>query len=131
MLGDMNRSLTATLAAATAAAALASLPAGALAHGTRAVPEGNAGTARFPVSLSAPSGLPTTVSFATTDGTAHAGSDYVARSGTVTFAPGETVEQVSVPVVDDAVHEDTEGFALSLSSPVGATLGTAQGQATI
>src|SRR5205823_1340840 len=45
--------------------------------------------------------------------------------------PGETVEQVDVPVVDDAVHEDTEGFALSLSSPLGATPATAQGQATI
>jgi len=91
----------------------------------------NGGSARFDVSLSAPSGAPTTVAYSTADGSATAGSDYVATSGTLTFAPGETSKSVSVDLVNDAVHEDAESFSLALSSPVGATLGTAQANANV
>src|SRR5678815_426860 len=56
------------------------------------VTEGNTGTvnANFTVSLNAPSGRPVTVDFATANGTAQAPGDYLAGSGTVTFAAGQT-----------------------------------------
>src|SRR3954470_3224416 len=50
----------------------------------------SSGSARFDVTLSAPSGRTTTVDYATADGTAAAPGDYTAKTGTVTFAPGET-----------------------------------------
>ena len=74
----------------------------------------------FAVTLSrAPSGT-VTVDYATADGTATAGSDYTARSGTLTFAAGETGKTVSVPVLDDAHDEGSETLTLTLSSPSGA-----------
>jgi hypothetical protein len=60
---------------------------------------------------------PTTVQFSTADYTAKAGSDYVATSGTLTFAPGEDVKFVTVPVLNDNVCEGTKAFGLNLSNP--------------
>ena len=86
----------------------------------------------FAVTLSrAPSGT-VTVDFATSDGTATAGSDYTATSGTLAFAVGETAKTVSVPVLDDAHDEGSETLTLTLSNPSGAYLadGTATGTIT-
>src|SRR5215208_1533240 len=60
------------------------------------VVEGNAGTtqATFVVALSGPSSQSVSFSFATSNGTATAGSDYIATSGASTFAPGETEKSV-------------------------------------
>ena len=83
----------------------------------------------FAVTLSrAPSGT-VTVGYATSDGTATAGSDYTAASGTLTFAAGETEKTVSVAVLDDAHDEGSETLTLTLSNPSGAYLedGTATG----
>lgn len=88
-------------------------------------------TAVFTIGLSQASAQPVTVQYATASGTALAGSDYTAVSGTVTFAPGETSRTVSVPVVRDLVLESTESFTLELSNPSGATLDDASGVATI
>jgi Tol biopolymer transport system component len=60
---------------------------------------------------------PTSVQFTTGDGTANADSDYVATSGTLTFAPGEDVKFVTVSLLNDNVREGTETFAISLSNP--------------
>ena len=57
------------------------------------------------------------VDYATSDGTATAGSDYRATSGTLTFWPGETVKTVSVPVLDDDHDEGPERLTLTLSNP--------------
>ncbi len=95
-----------------------------------AVSEGD-GMARFAVSLSAPSALPVTVSYATVDGSAQAGSDYTAVSGSLSFAAGETERTVEVPVLDDLLHEATEGFSLVLSDASGATLVRASAIGTI
>ena len=64
------------------------------------------------------------VSFATSDGTATAGSDYTAVTQTVNFAAGETTQTVNIPVLTDTVTETTETVNLTLSSPTGGTLGT-------
>jgi chitinase len=61
------------------------------------------------------------------NGTALAGSDYVAASGTVTFAPGETVKAVTVQVKGDRIRERTEAFLVRLSSPSAAVVATSTG----
>jgi hypothetical protein len=97
------------------------------------VTEGNSGTtnATFTVTLSPASTSTVTVDYATANGTATAGSDYVAKSGTLTFAAGETTKTVAVTVNGDTADEPDETFHLSLSNPTNATLGTSQATATI
>jgi hypothetical protein len=72
-----------------------------------------------------------TVSFATADGTATAGSDYVATSGTLTFNPGVTTQTITVNVVGDTTVEPNETFLVNLSAPSNATIATGQGTGTI
>jgi hypothetical protein len=105
----------------------------ALSIGDVSLAEGNSGTqlAVFTVSLSAPSGQPVTVSWATADGSALAGSDYVAASGTLSFAAGQTSQTVGIAVNGDVLNEAEETFLVNLSGPVNATLGDGQGTGTI
>jgi ELWxxDGT repeat protein len=86
------------------------------------VAEGDAGcvTARMTVSLAAASAQNVTVDYATSDGTAHAGDDYDAASGTLTFAPGETAKSIDVRVRGDAVPENNETFFITLRNAAGA-----------
>lgn len=65
-----------------------------------------------------------TVDYATTDGTASDRSDYMASLGTLRFAAGETSKTVTVYIVDDRYGEAPEIFNLTLSNPLGCTLGT-------
>ena len=102
--------------------------------GDATVSEGHAGsqTATFTVTLSAPSGEPVTVAFATADGTATAPADYQAGSGTVTFAPGETTQTVHVVVHGDRVGEANEMFMVNLTGATGGIIvGDGQGVGTI
>ena len=59
----------------------------------------------------------TTVAYATVAGTAAAGSDFVATSGTLSFAPAETTKVVRVMVKGDATAEPDERFTVKLSAP--------------
>ena len=96
--------------------------------------EGNSGAHElvFTVTLSAAATGPVTVAYATSNGTASAGSDYTALSGTLTFAAGETSKVVRVQVSGDTAVEANETLTLALSSPSGATIadGTAIGTIT-
>jgi hypothetical protein len=65
-----------------------------------------------------------TVDYATTDATASERSDYMAAMGTLRFAAGETSKVVSVFIVDDRYGEAPESFNITLSNPVGCTLGS-------
>jgi hypothetical protein len=85
----------------------------------------------FTVTLSTPSSLPLTVDFTTSDGSALAGSDYVTRSGTVTFDPGSTSKGILIRTVDDTTIELPESFNVTLSNPTGGVLGTSQATGTI
>lgn len=89
--------------------------------------EGNTGTtnAVLTVNLSAKSTDSITVAFSTQDGTALAGSDYVAKTDTLTFAPGVTSQQINIPVNGDLLNEADETFSVSLSNARNATLPTA------
>ena len=90
--------------------------------------EGADATVSFPVRLSRPALGPVSVRYATSDGTARAGEDYLAVSGTLTFRPGDLVHPVVVSVLDDAKDEGEETFTLTLSDPGGASI--ADGVAT-
>ncbi len=83
------------------------------------VPEGDV-TLEFPITLSNKSDETVTVDWATSDDTAVAGSDYVAASGTLTFAPGENTKLVSVDIKEDSDAEGSEQFHVVLSNPVNA-----------
>jgi Calx-beta domain len=104
-----------------------------LAVADASVVEGHAGTTAlvFRVTLSAASTQPVTVGWATADGTATAGSDYQAASGTLTFAPGETAKAIAVPVSGDRLGEPNETFVVNLSSPTNATMADGQGIGTV
>ena len=80
------------------------------------------GTVVFRVTLSNASSNTVEVAYATADGTATAGEDYTATSGTLTFAPGETEKTVAVTIIDDTVEDSGETFSLVLSDPSGAVL---------
>jgi hypothetical protein len=97
------------------------------------VTERNSGTRNltFTVTLSAASGQTVAVSYATSDGTAVAGSDYSTRSGTLTFTPGATTRTFTVPALSDTVPEADETFLVTLSGPTNAALGDGQGVGTI
>ncbi|MFO0800037.1 MAG: Calx-beta domain-containing protein [Gemmataceae bacterium] len=95
--------------------------------------EGDSGATAFvfTVTLSAASGRVVSVNYATADGTATAGGDYSAASGTLTFAPGETTKSVSVLVTGDVRDEADETFTLALSGAANATVATTSGLGTI
>ena len=93
--------------------------------------QGTSGNASVEVRLSNPSFQTITVSFATASGSATAGTDYVATSGVVTFNPGETLKTIAVQVNGDNIDEINETILVNLTSPVNATLGTAQGTVLI
>jgi hypothetical protein len=95
--------------------------------------EGNTGThaITFTVSVSAASTQPITVAYATAGGTATAGSDYEAQTGTLTFAPGETTKIINVAVIGDRLPEPNETFSVNLTSPNNATIIDGQGLGTI
>ncbi len=83
-----------------------------------------AGSATFTVTLTPTSTRVVSVTYATADGTATAGRDYVPISGTLVFAPGQSAQTVTVEIVDDALSEAQETFSLNLTGSVNANLGT-------
>ena len=85
------------------------------------VAEGD-GTISFPVTLTQPAATEVTVQWATGDGSAVAGQDYVSGNGTLRFAAGATAATFTVDLLDDAVAEPTEDFSVSLSDPENAVL---------
>jgi hypothetical protein len=95
------------------------------------ITEGNSGTKNLSVTVKlskADRAKTITVGYVTQNGTATAGSDYTAVSGTVTFAPGASVRTVSVPISGDVTLESNEEFLVLLSNSVNAVI--ADGSAT-
>ena len=95
-----------------------------------AVAEHNVGTTHlvFPVRLSFAPTAPVSVHYTTSNGTATAGSDYVALAGLLSFATNQTSNAIIVMVKGDLITESNEMLFVNLSSPTNATL--AEGQAT-
>lgn len=122
MSGRTRRGKIAALAAAlTVVSVLVAPPAHAAVSvasvGDATVAEGNdnSNSAVFTVTLSESNGT-STVTYTTSNGSAVAGSDYTATSGTLTFGPGETSKQVAVPILGDSLDEPDESFFFTLTS---------------
>ncbi len=95
------------------------------------VVEGAQAVLAFPVTLNRAAGAAVTVEYATADGTATAGADYTAASGTLTFQAGETEKTVEVTVLDDAHDDGEETLTLELSNATGARIRDAEATGTI
>ncbi len=78
--------------------------------------------ATFTITLAGSTLRTVTVSFNTIEATAKAGTDFSARTGTLTFAPGERQKTVTVTVLDDTASEPTEDFFLGIGDAVNATI---------
>jgi hypothetical protein len=88
--------------------------------GDAAIDEGDGGAPRYlsiPVFLTEASTSTVTVQYATANGSALAGQDYVAQSGTLTFAPGVMQQNILVAIAGDAIVEANETFTVTLSDP--------------
>jgi hypothetical protein len=103
-----------------------------LSIGDVTVPRGPSGTtsAVFPVTLSAASYQSVTVAYATADGTATGGVDYVGTTGGLSFAPGVTTANVNV-TVNGSLGPEGKKFFVDLGSPVNAGVADGRGQATL
>src|SRR5262249_51403269 len=97
------------------------------------VTESDSGTfaTTFTVTLSSAVPFDVSVTYTTANGNAAAGSDYVGATGTVTFAPGETTQTVTVLGIGGTPDELAETFFVNLTNPVNAVIADAQGKATI
>ena len=95
--------------------------------------EGNAGAtnAEFALSLSRPIAQTVSVNYATANGSAIAGLDFVATNGLLHFAPGQTNATIVVPVLGDYLFESNETFTVLLSNPMNTTLSRSNGVGTI
>jgi hypothetical protein len=97
------------------------------------VTEGNTGTRNisFTVSLSAASSSVVQVNYATANNSATAPGDYTAKSGTLSFPIGTTVQTITVTVKGDTTVEQNETFFVNLTSPSGGVITDAQGLGAI
>lgn len=102
-------------------------------YSTTGMSEGNAGTTGlvFGIELAAKAVQPVTVDWTTLDGTAKAGSDYVAGSGTVSWAIGERTKYVTVNLKGDSLYEPDESFDVVLGNPTGGQVGLGLGTIVI
>ena len=85
----------------------------------------NSGKTTFTLTLSQAATQDVTVTYSTADGTAKAGSDYTATTGTVTFHAGETVKQFDVSLINDGTAERVENLTAQITSVTGAAVATA------
>lgn len=100
------------------------------------VVDAGSGVATFVVMLDKATSAPFSVNYSTVDGTALAGSDYIAATGSLNFAAGETVKQVTVALPPVGGAESAEMFSLSLGALSGSgagvvRIGDGSAQATI
>jgi hypothetical protein len=102
----------------------ATTPAFNLSTAAASVAEG-AGKAVITVQRSGPATAAASVTYATSNGTATAGTDYTATSGTLSFAANETTRTFEIPITQDTATEGNETINVTLSNPTGAQLGTA------
>ncbi len=95
--------------------------------------EGNNGVtdAIITLALSTPAQTAVTVTLTTADITATANQDYTPQNRSVRFEPGETRQQISIPVVGDTLYEGDERFRITLTDPRNASLNAAASQAEV
>lgn len=91
----------------------------------------DAGSISFTLTRSVNTHGACSVMASTADGTATAGSDYTAKTETVDFDDGETTKQFVVTLLDDAMFEGDETFAVNLTKPIDCTITDDQATGTI
>ena len=100
-----------------------------------AVVDTTAGTVQVPVLLGGPGGAisssTVTVNYTTTNGSAVAGTDYTTSGGTLTFGPGQTAQNITIPIIDRTSAAASRSFSVTLSSPVNAAIIQGTGVVTI
>ena len=103
-----------------------------IADASRLEGDRNTSTVVVTVTLSSPSASQVTVAYSTGGGNATAGSDYQSKSGTLTFAPGQTTMTISIVIVGDRTRgEGNETFLVTLANAVGASITDNQAVVTI
>ena len=127
--GENPRPLSNSPSATVAGPAVAVVPTVGISGGSGR--EGDDGAIGFAVTLDRAAAAAVTVDYATSDGSATAGDDYTAKSGTLSFAAGDIGKTVSVPIGDDNENEGDETFTVTLSNASGAELGTGVATGTI
>jgi hypothetical protein len=101
----------------------APIPTGVQLGSDKFFPFENIGTMGVPVTRTGDVSGSTSFNYATSDGTATAGSDYTAASGTVTFAPGQLTKLIPITILDDNLYEGpNETFNLTISAPGGGAI---------
>ncbi len=93
--------------------------------------EGDDSSVSFTVTLDEAATGTVTVDYATSDGTASAGDDYTATSGTLSFSAGQTSKTISIAISDDIENESDETFTVTLSNASGTDIGTSVATGTI
>ena len=93
--------------------------------------EGENDAIEFSVTLDEAASGTVTVDYETSDGSAEAGADYSAASGTLSFSAGATRKTISVAISNDSVSENDETFTVTLSNASGGDLGTSEATGTI
>lgn len=128
-LGNDSGGVAVSVGTAAPGAAVCPLPTLSVQDASVVRPASGTAPMPFTVTLSAPQSRPVTVRYATRNGLAVEVEDYLATSGTLTFAPGETSKTVSVPIVGNRSDEPDKAFVLDLSAPFHASIarGTATG----
>ena len=129
--GDRHRRRPATPRSSPRAQTVVSVPA--LSVNDVSLTEGNSGLKNFTftVTRSGDTSGTSVVHFSTANGTASSASDYVLKSGTLTFATGQITKTVTVQVRGDTMVEGNEAFFLNLFAPTGATIADGSGKGTI
>ena len=123
----LSNSLSVTIAEASAV--VETTPSISIAGGSGT--EGANDSIAFTVTLDEAANGTVTVDYATSDGSADAGDDYTAKSGTLSFSAGDTSKTISVAIKDDIENESDETFTVTLSNASGADLGTTSATCTI
>jgi hypothetical protein len=109
-------------------------PTAAISINNASIVEGDSGQTfvSVPVFLTQAASATVTVQYATHDGTATPGQDYQSQSGTLTFAPGVTQQNILIPILGDTTFEPDETFTVTLSNPsAGSNILTGTGTVTI
>jgi hypothetical protein len=100
-----------------------------------AVVDNTAGNVMVPVLLGGPEGATSTstvtVAYTTANGSATAGTDYTTTSGALTFGPGQTVQNIVVPIIDRSAAAPSRNFSVKLSSPTNSVITEGTGVVTI
>jgi hypothetical protein len=90
------------------------------------------GTSTVTLTVTRSSGTGTaSVSYATASGTAFSASDFTATSNVLNFAAGETSKTITVSIIGDDTAEGVESFTVGLSNPIGLTIASGRGTATV